>query len=302
MNEKYLIFGGSGLIGSRFIELVSEEKHIVPKEKELDITDTKALEDFFNKHADEFDVVINFAAYTNVDGAEKERGDETGTVWKINVIGAENIAKAAQKHGNFLINISTDFVFPGTDENPGPYKETAKLPEKMDNIGWYGWTKLVGEKRTQKIHSNSVIVRTAYPFRATPYELKPDFAKNILQLFDQGKLYPMFSDQQITPVFIDDLVIALEKIAELKKPGVYHVVTTDATSPFEFGNYLLEKARGAKGVVKEGSMKEFLKAPGRTPRPRLGGLDSKKTQEILGMKFKTWKQAVDEFVKQLKKE
>lgn len=300
MSEKYLIFGGSGLIGSRFIELVSEEKHVVPKEEELDITDTKALEDFFNKHADEFDVVINFAAYTNVDGAEKERGDETGAVWKVNVIGAENIAKAAQKHGKFLIHISTDFVFPGTDENPGPYVENAELPKDMKTIGWYGWTKLMAEKKVKEVGGNFAIVRTAYPFRATPYELKPDFARNTLELFDKGKLYPMFSDQQLTPVFIDDLVIALEKIAELKKPGVYHVVTVDITSPFEFAGYLLEKARGVKDVVKEGSMKEFLKAPGRTPRPRLGGLNSQKTQEVLGMKFKTWKQAVDEFIKQLK--
>jgi len=300
MSEKYLIFGGSGLIGSRFIELVSEEKHAVPKEEELDITNTKSLEDFFNKHADDFSTIINFAAYTNVDGAEKERGDETGMVWKINVIGAENVAKVAQKHGKFLIHISTDFVFPGTDENPGPYTEDAELPKNMETIGWYGWTKLMAEKKVKEVGGDFAIARTTYPFRATPYELKPDFARNILQLFDEKKLYPMFSDQQLTPVFIDDLVIALEKIAELKKPGVYHVVTTDITSPFEFGNYLLEKTKGAKGVIKEGSMKEFLEAPGRTPRPRLGGLDSKKTQEILGMKFKTWKQAADGFIKQLK--
>lgn len=299
MSEKYLIFGGSGLIGSRFIELVSKEKHVVPKEEELDITETKALEDFFNKHAGEFDVIINFAAYTDVDGAEKERGDENGQVWKINVIGAENIAKIAQKHGKFLIHISTDFVFPGTDDNPGPYAENAELPKNVEKVGWYGWTKLIAERKVKEVGGNLAIVRTAYPFRATLYELKPDFARNILALFDEGKLYPMFSDQQLTPVFIDDLVIALEKISELKKPGIYHLVTADTTSPFEFGNYLLEKARGARGVIKEGSMKEFLEAPGRTPRSRLGGLDSQKTQEVLGMKFKTWKQAVDEFVRQL---
>ena len=299
MSEKYLIFGGSGLIGSRFIELVSEEKHVVPKEEELDITDTKALEDFFNKHADEFDVVINFAAYTNVDGAEKERGDETGVVWKINVIGAENVAKVTQKHGKFLIYISTDFIFPGTDEDPGPYTEDAELPKSAEKIGWYGWTKNVAEKKVKEVGGNFAITRIAYPFRAAPYKLKIDFARNILELFDKDKLYPMFSDQQLTPVFIDDLVITLEKIAELKKPGIYHVVTADVTSPFEFGSYLLEKAKGARGIVKKGSMKEFLKAPGRTPRPRLGGLDTKKTQEALGMKFKTWKQAVDEFIRQL---
>ena len=294
-----MVLGGSGLIGSRFVELVSAEKQVVPKEEELDITDPKALEDFFDRHQDDFDVVINFAACTDVDGAEKERGDETGVVWKVNVIGAENLARAAQKHGKFLIQISTDFVFPGTEENPGPYSEEVEPPENMEAIGWYGWTKLMAEKKIKEAGGNSAIVRLAYPFRAAPYELKLDFARSILKLFDEGRLYPMFADQQLTPVFIDDLVIALEKIGELKKPGVYHLVTTDVTSPFEFASYLLEKARGVKGIVKKGSMKEFLKVPGRTPRPRLGGLDSKKTQQVLGMKFRTWKEAVDEFVKQL---
>ena len=299
MSEKYLILGGSGLIGSRFIELVSKEKHVVPEEKELDITDAEALEDFFSKHADEFDVVINFAAYTNVDGAEKERGDETGMVWKINVIGAENIAKVAQKHGKFLINISTDFVFPGTDEDPGPYKETAKLPEKMDNIGWYGWTKNVAEKKVMEANPNSGIVRTSYPFYAAEYDLKTDFAKKILEIYDTGKLYPLFEDQIITPVYVDDLVFALEKLGEIKKPGVSHVVSADTATYWEFGNYLIEKARGKKDAPQKGSMKKFLEAPGRTPRPKLGGLKTGKTQRILGMKFRSWREMVDDFVSKL---
>jgi len=292
--------GGSGLIGSRFVDLVSKEKHVVPKEEELDITDTEALGSFFKKHEGEFDTVINFAAYTDVKEAEKQRGDESGIVWIINVIGSQNVAQEAKKHNKFLMQISTDFVFPGTKELPGPYKEDTKPPEKLGDLGWYAWTKLKAEKRVGEINKNTAIVRLGYPFRAAPYKLKQDFANLILSLFDDGKLFPLFEDQIITPIFVDDAVGPLEKIAELKKPGIYHVATSDSVSYLEFGEYLIEAARGKKGAVEGGSKEEFLKAPGRVPSPIWGGLDTKKTQKVLGMKFRTWKESVDEFVRQLK--
>lgn len=294
--KKILIVGSSGLMGSTFMDMVPSS--IGVDEKILNITQEKSVEDFFEKREGEFEVVINFAAYTNVDGAEKEKGDKGGLVWKLNVEGVANLAKACKKYGKFLIHISTDFIFPGTKENPGPYKEDVKLPDSPSNMGWYGWTKLEGEKVLGKTNKNAAVVRTAYPFRKKPFAGKKDYAHGTLSLFDEGKLYPLFSDQKLTPVLIEDLVEILQKVAKLKKPGVYHVVTVDATTPFEFGSYLIEKARGEKNAVKKGSMEEFLKAPGRTPRPRFGGFDTKETQEKLGMKFKTWKEAVDEFVKQ----
>lgn len=296
---RFLILGGSGLIGSRFTDLVAKEKHIIPKEEELDIADSKTVNAFFEKHKNDFDVCINFAAYTNVDEAEKEQGDKNGLAWKLNVDAVRDIAKECKNYKKFLIYLSTDYVFPGTSDYPGPYKEDARLPEKQGKIGWYGWTKLMGEKEVAKSGCEHAIVRTAYPFRAAPYELKKDFVKIYLSLFDEGKLFPLFADQQMTTVFIDDLVLTLEKIAELRKTGIYHVVASGMTSPFEFGSYLIEKARGKKNAVKKGSMVEYLKKTEGKPWPLLGGLDTKKTQKILGMKFRTWKEAVDEFVKQL---
>ena len=278
--------------------LAVERQSITPKSVELDITDRASLDDFIKRKKDNFDVVINFAAHTNVDEAEKEKGDKKGLAWMINVEGAGNVAEAAKKYGKFLVHISTDFVFPGTKENPGPYPEEAKLPENLNGINWCGWTKLMGEKKVRELNKNSAIVRISYPFRSH-YTRKIDFARNILQLFDEGKLYPMSTDQLMTPTFIDEAASAIEEICELEKPETFHLASSNTTTPYEFANYLLEKARGAKNVVKKGSLKEFLKAPGRTPRPIFGGLDTKKTQKILGMKFKTWKQTVDEFIEQL---
>ncbi|MGB6839040.1 MAG: NAD(P)-dependent oxidoreductase [Microgenomates group bacterium] len=299
MKTSILILGSSGLVGSRFVDLLAVERQsITPKSVELDITDRASLNDFIKRKKDNFDVVINFAAITNVDEIEKERGNEKGMVWQVNVEGAANVAEAAKKHDKFLVHISTDLVFSGSEEDPGPYAEDSKLPENLNRISWYGWTKLMGEKKVRELNKNSAIVRISYPFRSH-YTRKIDFARNILQLFDEGKLYPMSTDQLMTPTFIDEAASAIEEICELEKPETFHLASSDTITPYEFANYLLEKARGAKNVVKKGLLKEFLKAPGRTPIPIFGGLDTKKTQRILGMKFKTWKQAVDEFIEQL---
>ncbi len=300
MKKRVLVIGGSGLVGSRFIELTKlKESILAPKERALDITDASSVESFFKKNLG-INIVINFAAYTDVAKAEEQRGDKKGLAWKINAVGAENIAKIAKKYGSFLIFISTDFIFEGTKDKPVPYKEDAKLPRFSDKISWYGWTKLVGEKMVRKYCSNSAIVRIAYPFRVE-YDEKVDFARKILELYDAGKLYPLFTDQIITPLFIDELVKPLEKLVGLKSSGTYHLVTRDAVSYYEFGEYLIRKARGKKNAPDKGSLVKFLKTPGRNPRPIYGGLASEKTQKILGMKFRTWKQSVDEFVRQLKK-
>ena len=299
MKSKILAFGADGLVGSRFTDLYHKDTQVItPKATELDITDKKALREFFAKNSSDFDCVINFAAITDVDGAEKERGNEEGSTWKVNVEGVENIAGECKKHAKYLIQISTDFVFPGSDQRPGPYSEDDSLPESLEGMGWYGWTKKVAEERAAKIWDKTAVLRITYPYRAQ-YAAKIDFARNILQLFDEGKLYPMFSDQQITPSFIDEIAKVLYLLIDEKKTGVFHSASADVTSPYEFASYLLEKARGVKGQVKQGSMQEFLKAPGRTPRARLGGLKVGKTEINLGIKFMTWRVAVEEFVSQL---
>ncbi|MBI2066219.1 NAD(P)-dependent oxidoreductase [Candidatus Woesebacteria bacterium] len=300
MNGKILVFGADGLVGSRFTDLYHKETPtITPKFEELDITNKKAVELYFETYKDEFHSVINFAAYTDVDAAEKEKGNEKGVVYLVNAVGAQNLAEATKAFDKYLIHISTDFIFSGTEGYPGPYPEDAKLTDNPEDVTWYGWTKLVGEKRVRQVNKNASIVRISYPYRAQ-FAGKLDYARKILSLYDEGKLYPMFSDQKITPTFIDEAAKVFYLLLEEKKSGIYHVASCDLTTPFSFAGYILEKARGAKGALKEGSMKEFLKVPGRPPRPRLGGLANEKTAKELGMTLMTWREAVDQFVSQLK--
>lgn len=296
--KKVLIVGSSSLVGSRFIELAKDKFNLIAVDRQqIDITNKEIVEKFFSEN--EFDVIVNFAAFTDVAAAEKETGDENGIAWKLNAVAPGYLAQVSEKFGKFLIHFSTDFVFEGLENSKGPFNEDAKLPEKPDNLSWYGWTKLLGEKSVREISPNSAIVRISYPFR-THFEGKVDFARKILELYDAGTLYPLFSDQIITPIFIDDLTEPLSKLIELQKPGIYHMVSSDRVSYYDFGDYLLYKVKGVKNVLQKASLIEFLKTPGRNKRPIFGGLDTQKTQESLGVKFKTWRQMIDEFALQLK--
>ncbi len=297
MSERLLVTGASGLVGSRFVELKSPDCEVLPTDiNTFDITDRASVEKFILENKPT--AIIHFAGYTDVEGAEKERGQESGPAWEVNVLGTRNIAETAAKNGVYMIHISTDFVFKGSEDDKGPHSEDKPLPADNNGIGWYGWTKKLAEDEVRKAHPNASIARISYPFRAN-FEGKKDFARSILSLYEGGTLYPLFSDQYLTPAFIDDIAKALNILVNKKLPGTFHLVCTGVTTPFEFGNYLLEKAKGVKDAVKPGSLKEFMSVPGRTPKPMYGGLLNEKTESILGMKFLTWKEAIDELVRQI---
>jgi dTDP-4-dehydrorhamnose reductase len=297
--KKIAVIGASGMVASRCCDLVKSVFEITPlDEKTLDITDNPAVEKYFKEN--KFDAVINFAAFTNVDAAEKETGKEEGLTYKLNVEGPKNLAEWCNENNIFLIHISTDFVFPGNEAEPGPYDEETPIAETPEGIGWYGWTKNRAELMLKNFSNKYAIVRYGFPFRADKYELKKDWARNLISLYDEQKLYPLFDDQIQNVLYIDDLVDPLNKIINEELTGVFHIASEDTASPFEIGSYLLEKYAGKPIELQKGSMAEFLKTSGKAPRPRLGGLKVEKTETKLGMKFKTWRGMVDEFIKQLK--
>jgi dTDP-4-dehydrorhamnose reductase len=289
--KKVAVIGGSGMVASRFIDLSSNKIDTTSlDENSLDITDRSSVNRYFSTN--KFDAIVNFAAYTNVDGAETQKGDETGSVWKINVEGPKNLVEVSEKENIFLVHISTDFVFPGNDKYPGPYDEKDKLPTSSDGIGWYGWTKLQAEVLISGSGVNSAIIRYGYPFRASKYDKKLDWARNILKLYKEHNLYPLFNDQIYSILFIDDLADPLIKIIENKFTGIFHIASNNTTTPYEAGKYLLEGYFKSKDInIKEASMIEFMKNSQKAPRPRL-------TEKKLGITFNTWKYMLDKFLNQ----
>ncbi len=296
--KKVLVIGASGLVGSAFVESENKKFEITPvDEKTVDITNQESISEYLDQN--KFEVIINLAAFTDVAGAENQSGDETGLCWKLNVLAPKYLSEESEKRNIFLIHFSTDFVFEGLEDDKGPFVEDKVLPQTRENLSWYGWTKLLGEKEILKNTKNAAIVRIAYPF-TTKFEGKTDWARKIIELYDSNSLYPMFEDQIITPILIDDLVSGLSKIVELETPGSYHLASSDSGSYYEIASYLLEKTRGVKNVIQKSSLVEFLKTSGRNKRPIFGGLSVEKTQEKLVMKFRTWREMIDDFANKLR--
>lgn len=280
------------MVGSRFLELLP--KNLIPLTPEidkLDITNKSSVDSFFE--SEKPDITLHFAAFTDVGGAEKERGNRQGACWKINVEGSKNLAEASKKFNSHLIHISTDYCFSGSSEDPGSYFEDHPIEIDEKKLTWYGFTKAEAEREVAKILGKDFsILRLIYPVRGK-FEAKLDYIRKPLSLFDQGKLYPLFTDQQISISYIDEVCQAINKIIEGKIYGIFHASTPDTTTPYELISYVIEKTRGVKNAVKKSSLDDFLKTVDNPTRyPKYGGLRVEKTQKALGMKFSSWKETV----------
>lgn len=301
MDNLILVTGSDGLVGSRFIELskFKTELHL-PKEVELNITNKSEIKAILSSF--EFKAVINFAAYTDVGKAEEERNNKNGFCWNVNVAGVENLVEAVSPYKDKIhyVQISTDMVFPGNKNDPGPYMENHTLDLKLDDLTWYGYSKGRGERLVKETLGDSAsIVRLIYPVRAR-YDSKLDYIRKPLSLFNEGKLYPLFDDQQISITFVDELCQVLDKIIEADLRGTYHVSSSDTTTPYELICYLVEELGKDAKSIKSIGLDDFIKN-NNIPAyryPKYGGLDSQATSKKLGLKFSSVRQIIDTLIAQ----
>lgn len=289
--KKILVTGASGLVGSKFIEIYKDEFiFFTPEFPGFDITNKEDVGKIIKQSNP--DIVINFAAYTNVGEAEKQRGDKNSPSYKINVDGTNNLINNLSSKTKF-IQISTDMIFPGSEIDKGPYEENHSTNYQENELTWYGYTKNLAEKNAE------TVLRLIYPV-SSKYDLKLDYLRTPLSLFDQSKLYPMFNNQQISIVSVEKVAEALFKIVDGNKKGIFHASSSDVSTPFELVSYMIEKARGVKDVVKPITLEEFLvKVDNPVRYPKFGGLKVEKTENELGIKFGSWRQMVDDFVSKI---
>ena len=276
------------MVGSRFCEQQNKfplVKADLNGEISVDLTKPDSLEDFFKKY--EFGAIILFSAFTDVDAAEKERNNKNGIAWKINVKGVEEITRFCKKYSRKLIFISTDFVFDGES---GPYAEDDEIGKNLEKISWYGITKINAEQKIKELTTNYLIVRIAYPYRAR-FPEKDDFAKQILKKFNEGTLYPMFTDQIITPTYVDDIAPAINLLLEKNSRGTFHIASPTPTTPFTFAENLLTKFGKDSKLLKEGSLVDLLKNNTVTRRPVSGGLLVDKISN-LGITLTSWQDGI----------
>lgn len=251
--KQVLVFGGSGLVGSKFINLFSRDFKIdAPPVSEVDILNKDHLLQAIEKYNP--DSVINFAAFTNVEAAEDQKGDKKGICYLINAAGAGNIAEACKQLGKKLVHISTEYVFDGTKEM-SPYTEE----DKPNPINWYGQTKLLGEQFVLGRGSDAIIVRICMPFSSF-YELKKDIARFFLSQLQAGQKIKAIADQRVTPTVVNDIATALKTIIETGTTGLYHVSSTDSVTPGEFAKTIAEVFQLDYSLVEEITLDEYNKS------------------------------------------
>jgi len=258
--NKILGTGLSGLVGSRVVELLSSiyELENISRKTGTDISDEQSVSSRLENSDAEW--VIHLAAYTNVDGAEEQKNlGEESDAWKINVIGTENIVKAAEKTGKKLIYISTDFVFDGENTPKGGYTEE-DIPRP---VNWYAQTKYEGELRVQKCSNPWTIVRIAYPYRAN-FE-KNDFMRAIKNRLSQGLEIKAIEDHIFCPTFIDDIAQVLNVLITQNHSGIFHVTGSQPITPLDAAIQIAQAFDLDKSLIEKTTRAEYFQ--GKAERP-----------------------------------
>lgn len=270
---KVALTGSTGLIGSRFVELLKDNFAIIPLTHDfIDITQTDQVDKKLKSF--DFDYLIHLAAYTNVDKAEKE----WNVARDINVNGTKNLFDFCQNFKKKLIFISTDFVFDG--QNP-PYDENSQ-PNPISN---YGKSKYLGE---QIVKNNSMIVRLSYPY-GYPSTKKTDFVQTIKTLLKKRKQILMINDSLITPTFTDDVVFGLKYLINNYSPEIFHLVGNQSLSPLDAGQLIVKTFKLDSSFIKPVTYGEYFK--NRAKRPRYSKIISIKNSFL---KMKTFEEGLRE--------
>lgn len=239
---------------------------------ELDITDKAATEAFIAQHNP--DIVINCAAYTNVDGCESNQD----TAFMVNAIGSRNLAIACENTGAKLVHVSTDYVFRG--DEPTPRREY-DMPWP---ISAYGKTKYAGEQFVRQYCKKSFIVRTAWLYG---YNGK-NFVKTMVWLAKEKGGAKVVNDQHGNPTNAADLSHHLLKIAASEEYGTYHCTGGGECTWFEFAAEIARLA-GYEGVMSPCTSEEF---PTPTKRPAYSSLDNMMLRVTVGDEMRHWKDAL----------
>ncbi|PKP12773.1 MAG: dTDP-4-dehydrorhamnose reductase [Bacteroidetes bacterium HGW-Bacteroidetes-3] len=252
----------------------------------LNIVSFEEVESFISKN--KIDVIVNCAAYTNVDKAE----DEFDLADKVNHLAVKNLGEIAKKHHLKLIHISTDYVFDGNSEIP--YTETdATNPQNA-----YGISKLMGEKALLGINpKNSVIIRTSWLYS----EFGSNFVKIMLKLSNEKEQISVVLDQIGSPTYAKDLALAILKIIpKINNDGtqIYHYANKGKCSWFDFAQEIMKISQSNCIILPITSAAFKTK----TKRPKYSLLNTEKIEQEFQMEIPKWEDSLKECVLKLEAE
>lgn len=247
--------------------------------QEMDITDYDAVVDLVEEL--ELDVIINCAAYTNVNGCETD----SDAAFRVNAIGARNLAMAAERFGAKLIHVSTDYVFAG--DGSVPYTEW----DLCDPQSVYGKTKYLGEQYVRDFCSRYFIVRTAWLYGY----VGNNFVKTMLRLAREKGGAKVVADQRGNPTNAADLAHHILKLAATEQYGIYHCTGGGECSWYDFASKIVEYA-GIPAAITPCTTAEY---PTPAKRPAYSSLDNRMLRNTVGDEMREWQDALKCYLEHL---
>ena len=282
--KRILVIGAKGMLGRDLVEVLrasSGDEVIGWDIDEIDIRvekDTVAKIDRVRP-----DIVVNVAAYTNVDECESQ----AEKAFAVNAEGMRHVALGAVKCGAKVVYTSTDYVFDG--QKGSPYVED-DLPHPL-NV--YGRSKLQGERYVQELTDDGVIVRTQWLFG----KHGNNFVASVLRQAGEKKEFSIVDDQVGSPTYTVDLAKALSALLQRGAKGIFHATNSNTCTWFEFGRSVLEFS-GISGVSVLPISSAALNR--RAVRPPYSGLSCQKLKQVTGMTLRPWSEALKEYLNSLR--
>jgi len=274
---KVVVLGCKGMLGTDVLSACRAAAGIEATGHDvdtLDITDSQQL-----KRLPFADWVINCAAYTRVDDAEKQRDQ----AYAINAEGARNLAHICARRRAGVLYVSTDYVFDGTRRSP--YTEH----DQTNPVNIYGASKLAGEKAVRGESVRYLVVRTQSLFG----KHGPNFVRSIAKKLKAGDgPARVVADQTTAPTYTRHVADAIVRLVQLNATGIVHVAASHSCSWHAFAEAIAQRVAPDAGV--EPIESSELERP--APRPPYAVLDTRKYRMLTGRVMPTWEQGLDEYL------
>lgn len=282
-DRKILLLGGKGMLGSDLAAICRAESLGVRvlDLPEFDITDESQLDEIITGN----EIIINCAAYTNVEKAESE----PDIAFKVNAEAVGRLGRIAAGRGSYIIHYSTDFVFDGASDSP--YIET----DSPNPLSAYGKSKLEGEFILAGSGCSHCIIRLQWTYG----QAGNNFIKKIIELAKTRPELKVVDDQTGSPTSTKDIAAAtLELIKRPEGPpeGLFHYAASGYASRYEVAKYIID-ALEIETLLKSCSSSEF---PSAAKRPASSRFNCQKIQALLTSQIKPWQESLEDFLKRFK--
>jgi len=286
---KYLISGAGGQLGREWVRILDESVHgdefTALKHSDFDITDQDSVKK--NLKHEKPDVLINCAAYTDVDGAENDR--EKADL--INHIAIKNLAAECADAGIKLVHYSTDYVFPGKKEDEQIYPDGYPEDAETGPVNIYGKTKLAGEEALKRGTNNYLLIRVSWLCGSSG----KNFVKTMLRLGSERNEVSVVDDQIGSPAFTFDVAEKTRKLVQIGKTGTYHISSDGKITWADFAEVIFSEA-GLDVTVNRVTSEEFKTV---AKRPAFSLLSKRKIVDE-GLMPVPWKSGLSDLLKRLK--